>query len=127
MKIDADRILQSRRDRQGQLLARAQGFAAGLDPSLGVRAVVVFGSVARGDFNVWSDVDVLVVADQIRGRHLDRARALGPGRGAVSPVAWTPEEFRLQLAGNNPIARESVDKGVWLVGTTDDLLGPGGS
>jgi len=127
VKIDAERILQSRRDQRLRLIARAEEFAAGLDRSLGVQAVVVFGSVARGDFNVWSDVDVLVVADHVGGRYLDRVRALGPGRGAVSAVAWTPEEFRLQLARSNPIARESVAKGVWLVGTADGLLAPQGA
>ena len=121
MKIDVEKIIESRRDQRRLLVARAEDFAAGLDPTLGVQAVVVFGSVARGDFNVWSDVDVLVVADHLQDRHLDRARALGPGRGAVSAVAWTPEEFLFQLTRDNPIARESVDRGVWLVGTVDDL------
>jgi len=125
VKINAEGIIERRREQQRQLIARAQDFAAGLDRSLGVRAVVVFGSVARGDFNVWSDVDVLVVAHRLPDGYVDRARALGPGRGAVSAVAWTPEEFGVQLARNNPIARESVDRGLWLVGAAEDLVGTG--
>jgi predicted nucleotidyltransferase len=41
----------------------AQGFASGLDASVGVRAAVVVGSVARGDFHAGSEVNVLLVAD----------------------------------------------------------------
>ncbi|MGH8908620.1 MAG: nucleotidyltransferase family protein [Egibacteraceae bacterium] len=41
------------------------------------RAVVIFGSVARGDFNDTSDIDVLVVAERLPARATDRLAALG--------------------------------------------------
>ncbi|MGI9032857.1 MAG: nucleotidyltransferase domain-containing protein [Acidimicrobiales bacterium] len=121
MKIDAARIIERRRAEQRTLLARASELAAGLDPGLGVRAVVVFGSVARGDFNRWSDVDVLVIADHLPDRALDRLDALGPRPPLVQPVAWTAEELRQQLVRFNPIATEALERGVWLVGTPGDV------
>lgn len=38
-------------------------------------AVLPFGSVARGDFNLWSDVDVLVVSDALPAHPLARSTA----------------------------------------------------
>lgn len=122
MKIDAAKIIERRRADQRHLVDRAEKLARGLSPVLGVRAVVVFGSVARGDFNVWSDVDVLVVAENLPPRFLERSDALGPRPALVQPVAWTPKEYRLQLARNNPIAIEAAAEGVWLVGAAGDLV-----
>jgi uncharacterized protein len=112
-------VIARRRAERTALLERAAGFARGLPPALGVRAVAVFGSVARGDFNRWSDIDVLVIADDLPDRLLDRLDALGPAPGGVQAVAWTPEEWHGQLARRNPIAVESANAGVWLLGSPD--------
>lgn len=119
MKIDAGAIIGRRRDQQARLIEHAERFAAQLDQSLDVRAVIIFGSVARGDFNVWSDVDVLVVADALPDGQLDRLRALGPCETLVQAVAWTPTELRRALARSNPIAVEAKDRGIWLRGAPD--------
>lgn len=124
MKIDATRVLERRRIERERLIGRAQQLAARLDPRLGARAVAVFGSVARGDFNLWSDVDVLVVAEHLPPGWQERIHALGDLPGLVEPVAWTPEELRSQLLRGNPIAREAVDRGIWLVGGPDHLAVP---
>ncbi len=121
MKIDATKIIDRRRAEQARLVEQGERFAAQLDPALGIRAVVVFGSVARGDFNVWSDIDVLVVADELPPRRLDRLRALGSRPAPVQPVAWTPAELRRELARSNPIAVEAMERGVWLRGGPDTL------
>jgi len=119
MRIDTQVIIGRRRAEQARLVERAERFATDLEPGLGIRAVVVFGSVARGDFNVWSDVDVLVVADELPVAALDRLRALGPPRARVHPVAWTAAEFRNALTKSNPIAVEAAGRGIWLRGAPD--------
>lgn len=49
---------------------------------------MVFGSVARGDFNLWSDIDVLVVADNLPERWLDRLGRLAPlGKNTAGDLA----------------------------------------
>lgn len=49
---------------------------------------MVFGSVARGHFNLWSDIDVLVVADNLPERWLDRLGRLAPlGKNAAGDPA----------------------------------------
>lgn len=119
--MNVEAVLARRRAERTGLLDRASRFANGLDPALGVRAVVVFGSVARGDFNVWSDIDVLVVVEPLPDSPLQRLDLLGPTPGGVQPVAWTPREWHAQLARRNPIAVEASSEGVWLIGGPDDL------
>lgn len=118
----AAEVLARRRARREALLDEARAFVLGLGPDLGVRAVVVYGSVARGDFNAWSDVDVLVVAERLPDDYRDRLAALGwPAPGPVEPLAWTPAEHARQRARRNPIAVEADDIGVWLVGSPKDI------
>lgn len=116
----AQQVVARRREERAELLDRAALVAQGLDPRLGVRAVVVFGSVARGDFNVYSDIDVLVVAEHLPGDYRQRLDALGwPPPPRVEPVAWSPQEYRRQRSRRNPIAIEAERYGVWLVGSPE--------
>ncbi len=118
----AAEVVARRRRERAALLEVARGFAAALDAGLEVRAVVVFGSVARGDHHHGSDVDVLVVAQQAPADYLDRLRAVGwPPPHPVEPVVWTVAEWCARLAKRDPIAVESVEAGVWLEGAVADL------
>ncbi len=68
-----------------------------------LRAVVLFGSRARGDYDRDSDWDLLVIADCLPGRPLERyrmlKRALPPGtRGSTGMLAVTPGEFEARVA-----------------------------
>jgi hypothetical protein len=114
-------ILERRRAHRRELLARAHRFVEGLQPDLGLRAAVVFGSVARCDFNKWSDIDLLLVADAIQGGLIERLEALGWRPPLVRPVPWTPVEWRAELARGNPIAVEALESGVWLAGSAEEL------
>ena len=120
----AHAVLERRRADQAERIDLARSLAATLDPGIGVRAVVVFGSVARGDFNVWSDVDVLVVADRLPDGFLARADVIATKPPGVQVVAWTPAEFHRQLERNNPIALEARRCGIWLVGHISELTAP---
>lgn len=113
------RVLDRRRTEQAALVARARRFAEGLDPALAVRAVVVFGSVARGDFHDSSDVDVLIVADGLPERVLERNAVVGLPPPRVEFVAWTPDEWRRERDRGNPIAVEASHHGLVLRGALD--------
>ncbi len=82
---------------------------------------MVVGSVARGDFNRWSDVDIVVVAAGLQGSLLERLEHLGPHPGRVEPVAWTPEEWQARLGRRDPMAVEAMEGGIWLVGSPTTL------
>lgn len=119
--MSARTVIARRREERAELIEQARRFAGSLDRSLDLRAVVVFGSVARGDFNVWSDLDVLVVAGSLPERFLDRLDALGRPPPRVEAVVWTPAEWHEQVRRRNPIATEAQRHGVWLVGSATDL------
>lgn len=112
-------VFDRRRKERAALLARAERFAESLDPSLGVHAVAVFGSVARGDFHDASDVDVLVIADDLPPRALDRNKVVGLPPPRVEVVAWTPEEWHRERSRGNPIAVEVSALGLVLRGALD--------
>lgn len=120
MSATTRQVLDRRRAQQATLLARARRFAATLDDALGVRAVVVFGSVARGDFHDASDVDVLVVADDLPGRALPRNAAIGLAPPRVEFVAWTTDDWHRERGRGNPIADEARDVGIVLRGSLPD-------
>ncbi len=119
MSLEA--VIQRRRAERTALLDQARHFVAGLDTLLSLRAAVVFGSVARGDFNRWSDIDVLIMADNVCGDALERLDALGVRPPLVQPIAWTPQEWQARLVRRDPIAHEAAATGVWLVGSATEL------
>ena len=106
-------VIERRRAEQRALVDRAASWAASLPDHLGVCAAVVFGSVARGDFNKWSDVDVLVVAEHLPASSRDRIEVLFADRpGGLEPVGWTPSELTERRRRRDPIAREADEIGL---------------
>lgn len=106
-------VLRRRMAERAELIARARTWADDLPDALGVRAVVVVGSVARGDFNVWSDLDVLVIADTLPDSGRTRLELLHtaapPG---LQPVGWTPQELMRRRDRSDPMAVEADEVGV---------------
>lgn len=101
-----------RRKEREELLAWARSYADGLPDDLAVVGAAVVGSVARGDFNLWSDVDVLVVAIEVP----DRLEAAAPWPAWLQPVVWKPDEWHHRLSRDDPMAAEAVHAGVWVRG-----------
>ncbi len=78
--------------------------------------VVLIGSYARGDFNLWSDVDIVIIAE-MRGNPLERLKAIDQPPG-YEVIPLTPKEFMRKLREGDPIAKEVVTVGIVL---RDDL------
>ena len=96
-------------------LARAEATAERLAGRLGRVTVVLHGSYARGDFNVWSDIDLIVVSEAFEEvRFLDRydiiMDALDPG---VEAIPVTPRELREMLS--KPAWRQALARGAVIV------------
>jgi uncharacterized protein len=112
----ADPVAVRRQERQ-RLLLLARSYVDALSGRTPVVAAAVVGSVARGDFNVWSDIDVVVVVGDLPQRAPERSSLLVEGAPpGVQPVGFTPDEFRRALESGNPLAREILDGGVILAG-----------
>ena len=114
-------IVAARAREREQLLELARLYVERLERRLPIRAAVVAGSVARGDFNVWSDVDVLVVSDDLPAGALPRSALLledVPAR--VQPVGYTRDELVAAKRRGNPLVLTALELGVPLRGR--DLL-----
>jgi hypothetical protein len=114
----AREIVARRRIEREALIDLGREYARRLSARLPVRAAYVAGSVARGDFNVWSDIDVVIVAEGLPERVPERMAVLmsdAPAR--VRPVGFTPEEFEQARAKRNPLVIEALERGVVLVRT----------
>jgi predicted nucleotidyltransferase len=83
------------------LLEEARAYAHRVREALGEARVYLFGSVARGEFNLESDIDLLVVSPHLPQDPLERLALLHRlGGGRVEPRGLLPEEFaRLEAKG----------------------------
>jgi predicted nucleotidyltransferase len=110
-------IVERRRAERAAAIDTARRYAEALETEVPLAAAVVFGSYARGDFNTWSDIDVLVISDQFpedgRGRFDLLWRHV---EGGVSPVGWTVGEHNVRRQKRDPIAVEADAVGVAVLG-----------
>jgi len=74
-----------------------------LDPLL----VLLFGSVATGEFTQYSDADVLVLFE----RPVDWETVYACSDGVVQPVVKTRDELAAQIAAGEPFFCEIVEEG----------------
>jgi len=115
-------VIEYRRRLREEAIRKAQVFAECVG-RVGRVTVIVFGSYARGDFNVWSDIDVLVVTDTPLSsnplRRLDMIEDCLLATSGIEPVILTVEEFKSRLRKRDPVAIEAVEKGVTVVDELD--------
>ena len=79
------------------------------------RKILLFGSAARGETDRLSDLDIIVVAERVAPRFLDRiaeAYDLIDPRYALDILVYTPEEYEEMRAAENPLieAAEAVGR-----------------
>ncbi|GFO96173.1 hypothetical protein ig2599ANME_0360 [groundwater metagenome] len=89
---------------------------------LGKFTGVLYGSMARGDYNVWSDIDFLVISDQLPENPLKRLELLYSLTDTPIEVkGYTKNEFLKMIEKRNPIALDSLVEGKVIV--DDGFLG----
>jgi hypothetical protein len=109
-------LLAPRRLEQAARIDLARRYAATLAGEWKLISAVVTGSTTRGDFNRWSDIDLLIVASELpdpklRDRHLAATRPAG-----LEAIAYTSEELRLAHAKANRMVLEAIEMGVAVFG-----------
>jgi predicted nucleotidyltransferase len=93
-------------ERLGDLVERLQP----LRPS----RILLFGSAARGETDQLSDIDVIVVADQIPPRFLDRlaeAYDLIDPHYALDIFVYAPDEYERMRGAENPLIEAAEASG----------------
>ncbi len=59
-------ILKERTRARKEVIEKLRDYAKRLSEDLGQVSVILFGSFARGGYNLWSDIDVIVVSEGFR-------------------------------------------------------------
>ncbi|MET1159565.1 MAG: nucleotidyltransferase domain-containing protein [Thermoprotei archaeon] len=82
-----------------------------------VRAVILFGSRARGDWGPWSDYDLLIIGD-FKEKYLDRIKnildTLKDTPLPIEPHPYTLSEAVNMLRRGNPLIIDALEEGVVL-------------
>ena len=106
------RIPRKRLEHWLQVLRELRDAAQRLAKQLGKVSVLLHGSYARGDFNLWSDVDLIIVSEAFNDiRPLDRYELVEkslPDR--AEPILWTPKEAEALL--QKTAWRQALRRGV---------------
>ena len=108
--------------------------AGAIGDALHARCVILFGSRARGDHRVSSDVDIAIVAKpaelNAQERHDLRQQALGVAESVadgpfphVDVIIWTDQEFRTKKRSVNHVAGRAWREGKILYGSHEALPG----
>jgi predicted nucleotidyltransferase len=114
------KAIADRRREQRELIELARTYVQSLAGRLPVAAASVVGSVARGDFNAWSDIDVVLIVDGLPPRAPERsALLLADAPPRIQPIGFTRDEFGRAFRRGNPLAREALELGVTLHGAEE--------
>jgi uncharacterized protein len=75
--------------------------------------IILFGSVARGEADAESDLDVLVIKDTAKPfvRRLERMAELCPPGVHADILVYTPAELREMLDDGNPFIIHALQEG----------------
>ena len=92
-----------------QLIAQIARDIAKLDPV----KVILFGSLARGDYHEASDIDLLVIKETdvpFLRRGLEVLEAV-EARAQIEPFVYTPDEVDRMIADGNPLILDALSEG----------------
>lgn len=109
------------------LYARTVGLVAQLRQILerrdGIRYAFVFGSYARGDDDVRSDIDVFVVGEVSGNRLQSEIQKLETTLGReINPVVWTENDLRKRMVERSPfLVTVAAEPKVWILGDEDEF------
>jgi predicted nucleotidyltransferase len=97
-----------------EALEEVEAYARRLRATLGKVTVILHGSYARGDFNLWSDIDLIVVSEKFEEvRILDRYDIAPQPPPRVEVVPLTPGEAGEVL--RKPSWLQALARGAYVV------------
>lgn len=101
-----------------EALMRLREYAESKSKAHGVKAIVLTGSLAKGNYTGTSDADILVIADSLPARVLERYALFAEPKMPMDlePRAYTTEEFVNNVRKGDRFALESLEVGIPLHG-----------
>lgn len=82
----------------------------------GPEKVILFGSYARGDYDEFSDIDLIVIKDteQRFFQRLAEVDAFMPRDVKADVFVYTPQEFQTMIESGNPFIEQALKDGIVL-------------
>lgn len=87
----------------------------------GALAVILIGSLARGDYTAFSDADVIIVVEESGERPIDRIiKYLEPSASVdIEPRVYTTKEIQAMAKRGARIIKEIIEHGILLSGNKE--------
>lgn len=84
----------------------------------GAIAVILVGSLARGDYTAFSDADIIIVVEESREKPVERLTKYMEAKVSIDiePRVYTIKELREMIKNNAGIVREIAEYGILLGG-----------
>ena len=100
------------------LLAKLRQYASVKSKSHVTRAIILGGSLAKGTYTGSSDADLLVVADELPARSLERYTLYADASLSVDvePRVYTTTELQNEIRQGDHFVIETITKGIPLFG-----------
>lgn len=92
-----------------------------------IKAAFVYGSVAKGADTASSDIDLMIISEELSYPEVIGVLAEAEGRlgRAVNPTLYSPAEIRRKLAEDNSfLKRVTEQEKIFLIGSDDDIAKP---
>ncbi len=114
-KMDYEKVI-------GKLVEYAEKAVAG-----GAKAVILVGSLARGDYTAFSDADIIIISDEVSENPVKRSAGfIDPSLPIdVEPRVFTTEEFLKMAREGRRIVREVMAYGKLLAGEPEIIKAAG--
>lgn len=101
-----------------------QKYVEAIKASLRPKLILLYGSLARGTFGLGSDVDILVIAENLPKNPNERLKLLYDLDRTHAPIdakAYTPEEVKRMLLKGHPLIMDALEDGEVLYADEDYL------
>lgn len=113
-------VLRRRKEQQLERIEVAKQFVQKLRGEVGPLTAWVYGSVAKGTFKTWSDIDVFIVAENLPDHPLQRLETICQfAAEGIEPKAWTLREFLSSLEKGDKQLLGMLSRRVLLVDELD--------
>lgn len=114
-----EKIVKRRIKVRDKVIKDAKSFVRCVSKIIKIKNAILFGSYARGDFNAWSDVDILIVADdEIPSNPIHRLEMIMrciQKYPFIEPIIVNSIEYSRLKKKKNPIIQECEKYGIELI------------
>jgi len=113
-----EKIVEERIRKREEVIKLAKQFVDCASKYLKIKKAILFGSYVRGDFNEWSDIDILIIVDEIDEinpiKRIEKVMDCLMKYSSVEIVILTVKEYKEKKLKNNPIIIECEEIGIEL-------------